>query len=335
MWSNMKKIINNPKDYLNEMIEGVVANEPTKLARLEGFDVIVRKNINKNKVALVSGGGAGHEPAHAGFVGEGMLDAAIIGPVFTSPTPNQIEAAVNATTGDKGALIIIKSYTGDRLNFEAGQMLLEVNGIKMSKVIVGDDVAIEDTSKTAGARGLAGTIFIHKIAGALAETGASLEEVTKVAQEVADSVRTMGVGLSACVVPAAGKESFSLEDDEMELGLGIHGEPGIKKVKLETASEIVDHLLKSIMRDDFYKGSEVAVMVNGLGGTPISELHILNNDLQKALVKKNVKVARTYVGNYVTSLEMKGASISLLKLTPKTKKLLNAKADTLSWKEVA
>ncbi|MCK5945634.1 MAG: dihydroxyacetone kinase subunit DhaK [Mycoplasmataceae bacterium] len=331
----MKKIINNPKDYLNEMIEGVVANEPTKLARLEGFDVIVRKNINKNKVALVSGGGAGHEPAHAGFVGEGMLDAAIIGPVFTSPTPNQIEAAVNATTGDKGALIIIKSYTGDRLNFEAGQMLLEVNGIKMSKVIVGDDVAIEDTSKTAGARGLAGTIFIHKIAGALAETGASLEEVTKVAQEVADSVRTMGVGLSACVVPAAGKESFSLEDDEMELGLGIHGEPGIKKVKLETASEIVDHLLKSIMRDDFYKGSEVAVMVNGLGGTPISELHILNNDLQKALVKKNVKVARTYVGNYVTSLEMKGASISLLKLTPKTKKLLNAKADTLSWKEVA
>lgn len=326
----MKKIINNPKDYLNEMIEGVVANEPTKLARLEGFDVIVRKNINKNKVALVSGGGAGHEPAHAGFVGEGMLDAAIIGPVFTSPTPNQIEAAVNATTGDKGALIIIKSYTGDRLNFEAGQMLLEVNGIKMSKVIVGDDVAIEDTSKTAGARGLAGTIFIHKIAGALAETGASLEEVTKVAQEVADSVRTMGVGLSACVVPAAGKESFSLEDDEMELGLGIHGEPGIKKVKLETASEIVDHLLKSIMRDDFYKGSEVAVMVNGLGGTPISELHILNNDLQKALVKKNVKVARTYVGNYVTSLEMKGASISLLKLTPKTKKLLNAKADTLS-----
>ena len=331
----MKKIINNPKDYLNEMIEGIVSNEPTKLQRLEGFNVIARKNINKNKVAIVSGGGAGHEPAHAGFVGEGMLDAAILGPVFTSPTPNQIEAAINATAGDKGALIIIKSYTGDRLNFEAGQMLLEVDGIKMTKVIVGDDVAIEDTSKTAGARGLAGTIFVEKIAGALAETGAELEEVTRVAQEVANSVRTMGVGLSACVVPAAGVESFHLEEDEMELGLGIHGEPGIKKIKLETSKEIVAHLLKSIMRDDFYEGAEVAVMVNGLGGTPISELHILNYDLQQQLKTKNVTVARTYVGNYVTSLEMKGASISILKLTPETKELLNAKADTLAWKEVA
>lgn len=330
----MKKIINNPQDYIDEMIDGVVANEPSKLERVKGFDVIVRKKINKDKVVLISGGGAGHEPAHGGFVGEGMLDAAVVGPVFTSPTPNQIEAALKATKSSKGALIIIKSYTGDRLNFEAGQMLAEVEGVEVAKIIVGDDVAIEDTSKTAGARGLAGTIFIHKIAGALAETGASLKEVSAMAKEVSDSVRTMGVGLSACIVPAAGKPSFILEEDEMELGLGIHGEPGIQKIKLETAKQIVDHLLKSILRNDFYKGSEVAVLVNGLGGTPVSELHILNNDLQKALTDKGIKVFKTLVGNYVTSLEMKGLSISLLKLTPKMKKLLNAKADTLAWKEL-
>ena len=330
----MKKIINDPKNYIDEMIDGIVANEPTKLSRVKGFDVITRKKINKDKVALISGGGAGHEPAHGGFVGEGMLDAVVVGPVFTSPTPNQIEAAIKEVTGDKGALVIIKSYTGDRLNFEAGQMLVEVTDLKVEKVIVGDDVAIDDTSKTAGARGLAGTIFIHKIAGALAEQGASLKEVAKMAQDVADSVRTMGVGIEACVVPAAGKASFILTDDEVELGLGIHGEPGTEKSKMLPSKDLVDELLAKIFKDDFYKGSEVAVMVNGLGGTPISELHIANNDLAKALKAKNMKVAKTLVGNYVTSLEMKGFSISILKLTPKMKTLLNAKADTLAWKEV-
>jgi len=330
----MKKIINNPVNYIDEMIDGVVANEPSKLKRIKGFDVITRKNINKDKVALISGGGAGHEPAHGGFVGLGMLDAAIVGPVFTSPTPNQIEAALKETTGDKGALIIIKSYTGDRLNFEAGQMLFEVSGKPIRKIIIGDDVAIEDTSKTAGARGLAGTIFIHKIAGALAERGASLDEVADIAERVASNVRTMGVGLSACVVPAAGKPSFVLKEDEIELGLGIHGEPGIKKTKLLSSKELVQTLLKSILRNNFYKGSEVAVLVNGLGGTPISELHIVNNDLTKALVKEGIKVKKTLVGNFVTSLEMKGFSISLLKVDKEMLELLNDKADTLAWKEI-
>ncbi len=330
----MKKIINEASNYIDEMIEGVVLNEPNKLKRVKGFDVITRKNINKNKVALISGGGAGHEPAHGGFVGEGMLDAAIVGPVFTSPTPNQIEAALKETTGDKGALVIIKSYTGDRLNFEAGQMLFEVTGKPVRKIIVGDDVAIKDTSKTAGARGLAGTIFIHKIAGALAERGASLDEVADIAEKVAANVRTMGVGLSACVVPAAGKPSFTLAEDEIELGLGIHGEPGTKKTKLMTSKKLVDTLLKSILRDKFYKGSKVAVVVNGLGGTPVSELHIVNNDLSKALAKAKVKVEKTLVGNFVTSLEMKGFSISLLKLEGNMLELLNDKADTLAWKEV-
>jgi len=330
----MKKIINEASNYIDEMIEGVVLNEPNKLKRVKGFDVITRKNINKNKVALISGGGAGHEPAHGGFVGEGMLDAAIVGPVFTSPTPNQVEAALKETTGDKGALVIIKSYTGDRLNFEAGQMLFEVTGKPVRKIIVGDDVAIKDTSKTAGARGLAGTIFIHKIAGALAERGASLDEVADIAEKVAANVRTMGVGLSACVVPAAGKPSFTLAEDEIELGLGIHGEPGTKKTKLMTSKKLVDTLLKSILRDKFYKGSKVAVVVNGLGGTPVSELHIVNNDLSKALAKAKVKVEKTLVGNFVTSLEMKGFSISLLKLEGNMLELLNDKADTLAWKEV-
>ena len=330
----MKKIINNPVNYIDEMIDGVVANEPSKLKRIKGFDVITRKNINKDKVALISGGGAGHEPAHGGFVGLGMLDAAIVGPVFTSPTPNQIEAALKETTGDKGALIIIKSYTGDRLNFEAGQMLFEVSGKPIRKIIIGDDVAIEDTSKTAGARGLAGTIFIHKIAGALAERGASLDEVADIAERVASNVRTMGVGLSACVVPAAGKPSFVLKEDEIELGLGIHGEPGIEKTKLLSSKELVQTLLKSILRNNFYKGSEVAVLVNGLGGTPISELHIVNNDLTKALVKEGIKVKKTLVGNFVTSLEMKGFSISLLKVDKEMLELLNDKADTLAWKEI-
>jgi len=330
----MKKIINEASNYIDEMIEGVILNEPNKLKRVKGFDVITRKNINKNKVALISGGGAGHEPAHGGFVGEGMLDAAIVGPVFTSPTPNQVEAALKETTGDKGALVIIKSYTGDRLNFEAGQMLFEVTGKPVRKIIVGDDVAIKDTSKTAGARGLAGTIFIHKIAGALAERGASLDEVADIAEKVAANVRTMGVGLSACVVPAAGKPSFTLAEDEIELGLGIHGEPGTKKTKLMTSKKLVDTLLKSILRDKFYKGSKVAVVVNGLGGTPVSELHIVNNDLSKALAKAKVKVEKTLVGNFVTSLEMKGFSISLLKLEGNMLELLNDKADTLAWKEV-
>ena len=326
----MKKIINEASNYIDEMIEGVILNEPNKLKRVKGFDVITRKNINKNKVALISGGGAGHEPAHGGFVGEGMLDAAIVGPVFTSPTPNQVEAALKETTGDKGALVIIKSYTGDRLNFEAGQMLFEVTGKPVRKIIVGDDVAIKDTSKTAGARGLAGTIFIHKIAGALAERGASLDEVADIAEKVAANVRTMGVGLSACVVPAAGKPSFTLAEDEIELGLGIHGEPGTKKTKLMTSKKLVDTLLKSILRDKFYKGSKVAVVVNGLGGTPVSELHIVNNDLSKALAKAKVKVEKTLVGNFVTSLEMKGFSISLLKLEGNMLELLNDKADTLA-----
>jgi len=330
----MKKIINDANNYIDEMIDGVVLNEPDKLKRIKGFDVITRKNINKDKVALISGGGAGHEPAHGGFVGTGMLDAAVVGPVFTSPTPNQIEAALKETTGDKGALIIIKSYTGDRLNFEAAQMLFEVAGKPVRKVIIGDDVAIEDTSKTAGARGLAGTIFIHKIAGALAERGATLDEVADIAQKVADNVRTMGVGLSACIVPAAGKPSFVLKEDEIELGLGIHGEPGIEKTKLLSSKELVNALLKSILRNDFYKNSEVAVVVNGLGGTPVSELHIVNNDLSKALAKENIIVKKTLVGNFVTSLEMKGFSISLLKLEGKMLELLNDKANTLAWKEI-
>jgi dihydroxyacetone kinase-like protein len=326
----MKKIMNDPKFYIEDMINGVVAQCPEKLERIKGFDVIKRKLTKKNKVALISGGGSGHEPAHAGFVGEGMLDAAVIGPVFTSPTPMQIEAALEATANKEGVLLIVKNYTGDRLNFEAAKMIFEVKGIPLETIIVGDDVAIEDTSNTAGARGLAGTVFVHKIAGALAETGASLKEVAHVANEVANNIRTMGVGLTPCIVPVAGTPSFNLNDNEVELGLGIHGEPGIKKDKMRTSKEFVKELLKPILKNKFFDNSRVAVIINGLGGTPISELYIANNDLQTELKQRNIIVVKTLVGDYMTSLEMKGFSITLLKLTTTTEKLLLAKSDTLS-----
>ncbi|NLZ71439.1 MAG: dihydroxyacetone kinase subunit DhaK [Clostridiaceae bacterium] len=328
----MKKFINDVEQVENEMVEGLVKAYPKYLRKLDDSHVLVRKEAKKNKVALVSGGGSGHEPAHAGFVGYGMLDAAVPGAVFTSPTPDAVYDAIKEVATDEGVLLIIKNYTGDVMNFEMAGEMAEGEGIKVAQVITQDDVAVEDSTWTVGRRGIAGTIFVHKIAGAKAETGASLEEVQKTAQKVCDNVRSMGVAIAPCTVPANGKPGFELAEDEMEIGIGIHGEPGTHREKVAPVNEIVDHLLEKIMADLDYSGSEVAVMINSSGATPLMELYIIMNHVADVLAEKNVKIYDSYVGEYMTSIEMAGFSISLLKLDDETKELLSAKADTPALK---
>lgn len=325
----MKKIINNPDNVVNEMLNGVAAAYPEHVKRLEGLEVLVRANDDGPKVALVSGGGSGHEPSHGGFVGKGMLDAAVAGAVFTSPTPDQVYEAIKAVDKGKGVLLIIKNYTGDVLNFEMAADLAAEDGIEVEKVIVNDDVAVENSTWTTGRRGIAGTLFVHKIAGAMAEQGATLQEVKRVAEKVIENVRSMGMALSSCTVPAAGKPSFTLAEDEVEIGMGIHGEPGTHRETIRQADEVVDHLLGKIFADmPISQGEEVAVMINGLGGSAIMELYIVNNHVSKVLQEKGIQVAKTFVGNYMTSLEMAGFSISILKLDEELKKLLKEPADT-------
>ena len=294
--------------------------------------MVVRADKKEGKVALISGGGSGHEPAHGGYVGEGMLDAAVAGAVFTSPTPDQIYEGIKAVATDKGVLMVIKNYTGDVMNFEMAREMAEMEGIKIAQVVTNDDVAVDGSLYTVGRRGVAGTVFIHKIAGALAERGGELEEVRAVAEKVIAGVRTMGMAIRPCTVPAAGVPGFELSEEEMEVGIGIHGEPGTHREALKTADEIVDMLMDKILADLDYSGSEVAVMINGAGATPLMELFIVNNRVFDILAEKGIKVYKTFVGEYMTSLEMEGFSISLLKLDGELKELLDAKADTPAFK---
>lgn len=328
----MKKFINDVALVEDQMIQGMVKAYPGYLRKLDCGNVVVRADKKEGKVALISGGGSGHEPAHGGFVGKGMLDAAVAGAVFTSPTPDQILEGIRAIATDAGVLMVVKNYTGDVMNFEMAAEMAEMEGIQVKHVVTNDDVAVKDSLYTVGRRGVAGTIFVHKIAGAKAETGASLEEVQAVAQKVIDHVRTMGAAITPCTVPAAGKPGFELAEDEMEVGIGIHGEPGTHREKVRPADEIVDHLLGQILADLDYTGSEVAVMINGSGATPLMELFIINNHVADVLAEKGIKVYRTFVGEYMTSIEMQGFSISLLKLDEEMKNLLDAPADTPAWK---
>ena len=311
----MKKIINSVEQVENEMVLGMAKAYPQYVRKLDCGNVVVRTNRKEGKVALISGGGSGHEPAHGGYVGEGMLDAAVSGAVFTSPTPDQIYEGIKAVATDQGVLMVIKNYTGDVMNFEMAGEMAQMEGIKVAQVVVNDDVAVKDSLYTVGRRGVAGTVFVHKIAGAKAETGASLEEVQAVAQKVIDNVRTMGMAIRPCTVPAAGQPGFELNDDEMEVGIGIHGEPGTHREPLKKADEIVDLLLEKILADLDYSGKEVAVMINGSGATPLMELFIVNNRVSDVLAEKGVKVYKTLVGEYMTSIE-----------------LLDAKADTPAFK---
>lgn len=328
----MKKIINSVEQVENEMVLGMAKAYPQYVRKLDCGNVVVRANRKEGKVALISGGGSGHEPAHGGYVGEGMLDAAVFGAVFTSPTPDQIYEGIKAVATDQGVLMVIKNYTGDVMNFEMAGEMAQMEGIKVAQVVVNDDVAVKDSLYTVGRRGVAGTVFVHKIAGAKAETGASLEEVQAVAQKVIDNVRTMGMAIRPCTVPAAGQPGFELNDDEMEVGIGIHGEPGTHREPLKKADEIVDLLLEKILADLDYSGKEVAVMINGSGATPLMELFIVNNRVSDVLAEKGIKVYKTLVGEYMTSIEMEGFSISLLRLDDELKELLDAKADTPAFK---
>lgn len=326
----MKKIINNPELVVEDMLAGMVAAHPDYVRKLENATVLVRANSPvEGKVALVSGGGSGHEPSHGGYVGKGMLDGAVAGAVFTSPTPDQVYEAIKAVDSGNGVLLVIKNYTGDVMNFEMAKDMAEMEGIQVSTVVVNDDVAVENSTYTAGRRGIAGTVFIHKLAGAKAETGASLEEVTRVAEKVIDNVRSMGMSISSCIVPAAGKPNFTLADNEMEIGMGIHGEPGTHREEIKTADEITEHLVNKILEDMHLEADdEVAVMVNGLCSTPLMELYIVNKKVNEMLTEKGIKIHRTFVGEFMTSLEMAGFSVTLLKLDDELKELLDAPADT-------
>ena len=329
----MKKIINGVAQVEDQMILGMVKAYPQYLKKLDNHNVVVRAEKKEGKVALISGGGSGHEPAHGGYVGKGMLDAAVAGAVFTSPSPDPILEGIKAIATDKGVLMIIKNYTGDVMNFEMAGEMAEMEGITVKQVVVNDDVAVKDSLYTVGRRGVAGTVFVHKIAGAKAETGASLDEVQAVAQKVIDNVRTMGMAITPCTVPASGNPGFELNDDEMEVGIGIHGEPGTHREHLKPADEIVDMLMEKILADIDYTGSEVAVLINGSGATPLMELFIINNHVADILAEKGIKVYKTVVGNYMTSIEMAGFSISLLRLDDEMKELLDAEADTPAYKE--
>ncbi len=330
----MKKIINAPETLVMEMCEGMQRAHPDKLVFIAKSKIIRRKTLNADKVSLISGGGSGHEPAHAGFVGEGMLDAAVCGDVFASPSTIQVYNAIRETKSNKGTLLIIKNYSGDCMNFDAAaEMAEEDDGIVAERVYVNDDVAVKDSLYTVGRRGVAGTVLVHKAAGAAAEKGLSLAEVKAVAEKAIANVRSMGFALTSCTVPAKGTPTFVLSEDEMEFGVGIHGEPGTRREETVTADELAEKLLDCICSDlPFTAGCEAAVLVNGFGSTPLQELYLLFNSAAKSLEKRGIKIAKSYVGNYMTSIDMAGASITLMKLDEELKELLSAPADACGFK---
>jgi len=331
----MKKIINDPKRVVDESVAGF-ALAHADLVRVEVDPIrVVRADAPiAGKVGLVSGGGSGHEPLHAGFVGFGMLDAAVPGAVFTSPTPDPILEATKAVDGGSGVLHIVKNYTGDVLNFETAADLAAAEGIEVRAVVTNDDVAVRDSLYTAGRRGVAGTVLVEKIAGAAAERGDSLEEVAAIAERVNAAARSMGLALTPCVVPHAGEPSFTLADNEIEIGIGIHGEPGRERVGLEPADRLVDRLLEPILDDLPYEsGEQTLLFVNGMGGTPQIELYIAFRRAVEVLEARGIRIARSLVGSYITSLEMQGMSITLLKLDDEMIELWDAPVQTaaLRW----
>jgi dihydroxyacetone kinase-like protein len=326
----MKKLINKPEDVVVEALHGMEAAHPDLIKVHFDPNYIVRADAPvKGKVALVSGGGSGHEPMHGGFVGIGMLDAACPGAVFTSPTPDQMLEATKAVNGGAGAIHIVKNYTGDVMNFEMAADLARSEGIEVEAVVTNDDVAVKDSLYTAGRRGVGVTVLLEKIAGAAAERGHSLKEVADVARKVNDRGRSMGMALTSCTVPHAGKPTFELGDDEMEIGIGIHGEPGRTRMKLKPAHEIVEIMATAIVEDlPFKSGDQVLAFVNGMGGTPLIELYLVYNELNNFLKGRGVKIARNLIGSYITSLEMAGTSITLLKLDDQLQALWDAPVKT-------
>lgn len=326
----MKKLINNPENVVLEELKGIELAHPDLVKVHYDPDFIVRADAPvKGKVALVSGGGSGHEPMHGGFVGMGMLDAACPGAVFTSPTPDQMLEATKAVDGGAGVLHIVKNYTGDIMNFEMAADLAKAEGIDVEAVVVDDDVAVKDSLYTAGRRGVGLTVLMEKLVGAAAEEGRSLKEVADLARKINGQGRSMGMALTSCTVPHAGKPTFDLPEDEMEIGIGIHGEPGRTRMKIKPADEVTEMLLTPIVEDlPFESGDEVLLFVNSMGGTPLIELYIVYRKAVELLEAKGIKVVRNLIGPYITSLEMAGASITMLKMDDDLIKLWDAPVKT-------
>lgn len=327
----MKKLINKTDTVLTESLDGFVASHSDILTLGDEYKFVRRKNLKTGKVALISGGGSGHEPLHAGFVGHGMLDAACPGQVFTSPTPDQMVAAAEAVDTGGGVLYIVKNYEGDVMNFE---MAAEMATGEVRTVITDDDVAVETSTYSTGRRGVAGTLIVEKLVGAAAEQGRDLDALQALGKSVNARTRSMGVALTSCTVPAAGKPTFTLGDDEMEMGVGIHGEPGRRRVKLASADEIADELTGAILKDlNVASGTQVLLLVNGFGGTPAMELYLMANSVRRILKGKNIAVARSLTGSYVTSLEMAGCSVTISALDSEMTNLWDASVQTpaLRW----
>ncbi|MFD5251134.1 dihydroxyacetone kinase subunit DhaK [Amycolatopsis sp. NPDC058340] len=331
----MKKIINDPKTVVAESLRGLAAAHADVLRVEDDPAIVVRADAPlAGKVAVISGGGSGHEPLHGGFVGQGMLAAAVPGAVFTSPTPDAVEAAVKATTGDAGALLIVKNYTGDVLNFETAAELAAAEGLDVRSVVIDDDVAVKDSTYTAGRRGVGGTVLLEKITGAAAERGDTLDAVEALARKVIGQVRSIGVALTAPTVPHAGEPSFDLADDEIEFGIGIHGEPGIERTAVVTADELVARMVEAVVTDlPFAEGDKVLLFTNSMGGTPLVELYLAHGIAERLLAGRGIVVERRLVGPYITSLEMQGMSLTLLKLDDELTELWDAPVNTpaLRW----
>ncbi|HHM0500394.1 TPA: dihydroxyacetone kinase subunit DhaK [Streptococcus agalactiae] len=329
----MKKILNQPTDVVTEMLDGLAYVHNDLVHRIEGFDIIARNEEKSGKVALISGGGSGHEPSHAGFVGEGMLSAAVCGAVFTSPTPDQVLEAIKEADEGAGVFMVIKNYSGDIMNFEMAQDMAEMEGIEVASVVVDDDIAVEDSLYTQGKRGVAGTILVHKILGHAARHGKSLQEIKAIADELVPNIHTVGLALSGATVPEVGKPGFVLAEDEIEFGIGIHGEPGYRKEKMQPskalATELVDKLIESF---DAKSGEKYGVLINGMGATPLMEQYVFANDVAKLLEDKGIEVNYKKLGNYMTSIDMAGLSLTLIKLeNQEWLEALNNDVTTIAW----
>lgn len=329
----MKKIINKPENVVTEMLDGLAYVHSDLVHRVDGFDIIARNEQAAGQVGLISGGGSGHEPAHAGFVGDGMLSAAIAGAVFTSPTPDQILEAIKEADQGAGVFMVVKNYSGDIMNFEMAQELAEMEGIEVASVVVDDDIAVENSLYTQGRRGVAGTIFVHKILGHAAHEGKSLAEIKDLADKIVPNILTIGLALSGATVPEVGKPGFVLEEDEIEYGIGIHGEPGYRKESMQPSRQLAEELTGKLLEAFEAKlGERYALLINGMGATPLMEQYVFANDVASILGDAGLDVTYKKLGNYMTSIDMAGLSLTLMKIEDEAwLEALESPVKTIAW----